>query len=90
SLEGLRPALASYLTGLGTFWAAVYTLTLFAAFAAPAARIYLHVQTMVAGDDAGMTVADWLRAQGMNLSLGETVKNALVLIAPLLVGPLGD
>lgn len=90
TMEGLRPALGSYLNGLGTFWAAVYTLTLFAAFAAPAARLYLHVQTVASGDGAGMTVADWLRARGLKLSLGENIKNALVLFAPLLVGPLGD
>ena len=88
--ESLHTALTAYLSGLGTFWAAVYTLTLFAAFAAPAARIYLHVHTLVAGEGAGMTVAAWLRAQGLKLSLGDNIKNALVLIAPLLVGPLGD
>lgn len=88
--KSLHGALTAYLAGLGTFWAAVYTLTLFAAFAGPAARIYLHVRTVAAGDGAGMTVADWLRARGLKLSLAENVKNALVLIAPLLVGPLGD
>ena len=88
--KSLHTALSHYLSGLGTFWAAVYTLTLFAAFAAPAARIYLHMHTVVAGAGAGMSVADWLRAQGLKLSLGENIKNALVLIAPLLVGPLGD
>mgnify|MGYP006429580393 CR=1 FL=1 len=88
--QTLHTALNHYLSGLGTFWAAVYTLTLFAAFAAPAARIYMHVHTVVAGEGAGMTVAAWLRAQGLKLSLGENIKNALVLIAPLLVGPLGD
>ena len=87
---GLHTALSSYLAGLGTFWAAVYTLTLVAAFAGPAARIYLHLQTVVAGDGAGLTVADWLRDKGLVFSLAENVKNALVLIAPLLVGPLGD
>jgi hypothetical protein len=88
--EGLHTALTSYLSGLGTFWAAVYTLTLFAAFAAPAARIYLHLQSVASGDGAGMTVADWLRQKGLTFSLAENIKNALVLIAPLLVGPLGD
>ena len=88
--EGLHTALSSYLSGLGTFWAAVYTLTLFAAFAAPAARIYLHLQSVASGDGTGMTVADWLRQKGLTFSLAENIKNALVLIAPLLVGPLGD
>jgi hypothetical protein len=88
--KGLHTALSSYLSGLGTFWAAVYTLTLFAAFAAPAARIYLHLQSVASGDGASMTVADWLRQKGLTFSLAENIKNALVLIAPLLVGPLGD
>ena len=87
---GLHTALSSYLAGLGTFWAAVYTLTLVAAFSAPAGRIYLHLQTVASGDGAGLTVAAWLREKGLTFSLAENIKNALVLIAPLLVGPLGD
>lgn len=86
----LGAAVTAYAGGIGTFWAAIYTLTLFAVFAGPFAVLYAQVQKIVAGEEKGMTVAEWLTGQGVKLTLGENVKHVIVLIAPLLVGPLGD
>lgn len=88
--DAFAAALAAYASGLGTFWAAIYTLTLFAVFAGPAAVLYARVQTIVDGEGKGTTVAEWLKGNGVAVSLGESIKNLLVLIAPLLVGPIGE
>ena len=88
--NGLSADAASFASALGTFWGAIYSLTLFAVFVGPAAKIYVHVRTVLVGDEHGKSVADWLREHGLALSLAEGIKNVLVLVAPLLVGPVGD
>lgn len=83
-------ALSTYTGSVATFWGAIYTLTLLAVFAAPVAILYVgarhHVETL----DPKPELRDWLREHGLDTSVGQSLKNMVVVLAPLLVGPLGD
>ena len=91
-IEGEEPAarLSRYADALSVFWGAVYTLTLIATVAVPAARLQRQAKgtaDVLAGPDGG-TGAD---AEG---DLGDTlmgqVRLLLALLAPLIAGPVAN
>jgi len=88
--EAVLAALSGYAGTLSAFWGAIFTVTLFAAFVGPVAVLYARARIAVAGVDGGITVAAWLKEQGIGVSFTDNVKNLFVLLAPFLVGPLGE
>ena len=78
----------------------MYTLTLLSVFLGPFALMFTwakhHVDELkIAAKKADPPVdepelRDWLQKHGFGTSVGDTLKNTLLVLAPLLVGPLGD
>jgi len=84
--------LAGYVGGLTTFWGAVFTLTLFAVYVGPMAVLYDQQRRAAEKDKPGdfMTLREWLAVNGVENGLSQRIKNVLILLAPMLVGPLRD
>ncbi|GAB4373563.1 MAG: hypothetical protein Kow00114_35580 [Kiloniellaceae bacterium] len=95
--EGKPPALAgavaTYATGLSTFWGALFSATLAATFAVPALRLlgqaYGAARADAPGGDGGSALRAWLHDHVFQ-SLKRQLATALSLLAPLLVGPLSS
>lgn len=87
---GFAAALAGYAGSLATFWGAIYTLTLFSVFVGPLAILYARARRHVENHADGQDLSGWLSDHGINSSMAGNVKNLIVLVAPLLVGPIGD
>jgi len=84
-------ALTAFADGLTTLWGAIYTLTLFSIVAGPAGVLFARASTHVSGDASiKLSVGSWLNEHGISTALGQTIKNIAVVIAPLLVGPIGS
>jgi hypothetical protein len=84
-------ALGTYASAVATFWGAVYTLTLFAVFACPLAILYARARRHVEADgDTEPDLGTWLAEHGFDSTLAQNLKNLLVMLAPLLIGPLGE
>jgi hypothetical protein len=89
-LAGIAAALAAYTGSAGTFWGAIYTLTLLSVFAGPFAVLFVRARRHVLAQPDGPELRDWLSANGVDTTVAQTLKNVAVVLAPLLVGPLGD
>jgi energy-coupling factor transporter transmembrane protein EcfT len=85
----LASALSKYASGLSTFWGALFSMTLIAAFAAPALRLLgaAYGAEKTAGD--GGELQRWLH-DNVFQSLRRQLATVLSLLAPLLVGPLSS
>ena len=81
-------AMSAYVTGLGTFWGGLFTLTLAATFAGPAWQMLRRRNGRAAGsEDADL--GTWLQEHVLVTAKHHLI-NILSLLAPLLVGPLGS
>jgi hypothetical protein len=87
---GVAAALAAYAGSAGTFWGAIYTLTLLSVFAGPFAVLFVRARRHVLAAPDAPDLRDWLSANGVDTTVAQTLKNVAVVFAPLLVGPLGD
>ena len=83
-------AVSGYAARVATFWGGIYTLTLFAVYAAPLAILYERARRHVDDHGGGLDLMDWLHEHGFDSSIRENLKNLVVVLAPLLVGPLGE
>ncbi len=81
----LADAMAGYTGGLGTFWGVLFTLTLAAAFAAPAWRLLQEAYGDRSARDESMDLRRWLH-EHVFVSFKTQLGNALVVLAPLLTG----
>ena len=86
----LAASLAIYAGSAGTFWGAIYTLTLLSVFVGPFAVLFVRARRHVHTLEKSQDLSDWMRDHGFDTSLSQTLKNALIVLAPLLVGPLGE
>jgi hypothetical protein len=89
-LADVAGALAAYAGSAGTFWGAIYTLTLLSVFAGPFAVLFIRARRHVLAQQNAPDLRDWLSQNGVDTSVAQTLKNVAVVLAPLLVGPLGD
>lgn len=83
-------ALSVYAASAGTFWGAIYTLILLSVFAGPFAVLFVRARRHVLAQPEAPDLRDWLREHGVDTTVAQTLKNVAVMLAPLLVGPLGD
>lgn len=83
-------AYAGFASSAATFWGAIYTLTLLFVFAAPFAVLFLKAKLHVEALEEPKDLRVWLQEHGFSMTIGETLKNTVFALAPLLVGPLGD
>jgi hypothetical protein len=85
----LKTAFNKFINGITAFWGGLFTATLFAAFA-PAVFLFIkqtlnHQKGLTAPSDLG----EWLH-ESVFVSIKKQAMNTLMMIAPMLVGPLGS
>lgn len=85
----LAAAVATYATGLSTFWGALFSLTLVATFAVPALRLLNHAYGRESRARHSDELRDWLQAHVFQ-SLKRQLATVFSLLAPLMVGPLSS
>ena len=87
----LADAVSAYAAGLGTFWGALFSATLAAAFLAPALGLVARAYggSRPAGVAPSADLAAWLHDH-LFQSLKRQLATAFSLLAPLLVGPLSS
>lgn len=83
-------ALSEMASSAATFWGVIYTLTLLSVFAGPFAVLVLRARFHVDSLEKPRELREWLQEHGVGTTVGNTLKNTLFALAPLLVGPLGD
>lgn len=85
--QPFKSSLMSFINGLTAFWGAMFTATLFAAFT-PAALLFLrHTRAHQKRTTVSHSFGQWLY-ESVFVSIKKQVMNSLVMIAPMLVGPL--
>lgn len=86
-----KAALTEYATAVAGFWGAVFTVTMVATFV-PAA-VSIKVQARRLARDKGVTGADelgkWLQKHGLSFTPRKWIANAIGIVAPVLVAPIG-
>ena len=85
--QPLKATLTQFVNGMTAFWGGMFTATLFATFA-PAALLFLrHARDHQKGPTVPSDLRQWLY-ESVFVSIKKQAMNALVMIAPMLVGPL--
>lgn len=85
--QPFKSSLMSFINGLTAFWGAMFTATLFATFT-PAALLFLrHTRAHMNRTTVSHSFGQWLY-ESVFVSIKKQMMNSLVMIAPMLVGPL--
>ena len=85
----LKAALNKYINGITAFWGGLFTATLFATFA-PAVFMFIgHTVDHRKRSTSSSDLREWLH-ESVFVSIKKQVINALMMIAPMLIGPLGN
>ena len=80
-----QAAIAAFAQGLGAFWGVVFALTLIACIMPAGLLLHREAQGHSSGSE---DFSDWLREHVYGTA-GKQIGNVLVLLAPLLAGPVG-
>lgn len=87
--QSLKTALTNLTIGLTAFWGGMFTATLFATFAPAAMLLLRHTRAHQNGPAMPSDFGLWLY-ESVFVSIKKQVMNALMMIAPMLVGPLSS
>lgn len=85
--QPLKVTLTNFINGITAFWGGMFTATLFATFAPAALLLLRHARDHQRGPAVRSDLGQWLY-ESVFVSIRKQVMNALVMIAPMLVGPL--
>jgi hypothetical protein len=80
--------LTYYAEGMTLFWGTIFTLTMLAIYGPAALELRRQLRQHVATEDDPSALSDWAETLDV-LSFRRRLKNALVAVSPLLVGPVG-
>lgn len=85
--QPLKATLTQFINGITAFWGGMFTATLFATFAPAAWLLLRHAKNHQKGPTMPSDLGQWLH-ESVFVSIKKQMMNALVMIAPMLVGPL--
>jgi hypothetical protein len=85
----LKAALNKFINGITAFWGGLFTATLFATFAPAAFLFFTQAVNHQKQSTTPSDLREWLH-ESVFVSIKKQMINALLMIAPMLIGPLGN